>query len=122
MHAVFALGVALGCGLLAANPAAAKPCSGDHPKYLDFRDYGTNPDRCAWVEGTNANWATFQGDWNNKADYFKNNGKTHNVCVYDKTEGWVNDDTAYMMYIGDSMEIPNLVSSNWWTKTDWCWP
>ena len=102
----------------ATGKAHAKPCPGvGHAGYLDFRDWEPEPDRCAWVEGTNADWAAFAGSWNNQADSFVNNGRTHNVCVYDGTS---RSGAFRFMTRGATLIWRNVVSSNWWTQGQGC--
>lgn len=64
------------------------------------------------LAGSNLDWRKFH--WNDRADWFKNDGRTSNVCVY--------QDIAYY---GDAWWIPrdhqwyylpNIVSSNLWVS------
>jgi len=71
------------------------------------------------VSGNNKNWNAF--GWNDRADKFENNGRTHAVCIY-KDAGYVGQARAYIprgsTYYDRSFE--DVVSSNLWTQSSYC--
>lgn len=109
-----ALAAALGlpAGMSAPAPvSASSSCSG--AGYLCFYDNETN--NYGNVEGTNPDWRDF--GWNDRADLFKNDGRTHNACVYENIE--YNKNPGGRWYIPRNATwysvLANKISSNDWT-------
>ncbi len=74
----------LGLVALPDKASAASNCAG--PGYLCV--YDSNPQippggRYGNFAGTNPSWAPYA--WCKRADWFRNDGRTHNACVYEKT-------------------------------------
>jgi len=88
--------------------------------YLCFVDLYDG--RCGKVSGTNSNWTDF--NWNDKADYFYNNGNSYNVCVYEHAGynpgrwGWIHGSTYIKR--GEYHSASYGVSSNRWTSSSGC--
>lgn len=91
-----------------APPASAAPsCLG--PKYLCFRDYATG--EYGSVPGTNAWWGALEGGWNDRADWFFNQGTQCNVRIYKDINHAGEHRT---LPIGTTVVWYNVVSSNKW--------
>jgi hypothetical protein len=101
-------------GLVAlASPAIAHDCMSYSPGWLCFEDNNILPPYpTGGVEGTNSNWGAF--GWDNKADYFRNDGNTHRVCIYN---GYGFEGYWFNLAIGASVTYYDRVSSNKWTTT-----
>lgn len=104
--AVVSLLAATSAAVVAEGPAsAAGSCNG--PGWLCFYDYNTA--QYGNVAGNNSNWGAF--GWNDRADWFYNQGNFCQVTVYQNAN-----------YGGSSVTIPigwtltwyDTVSSNWW--------
>jgi hypothetical protein len=96
---------------IASEATAASSCNGDG--WLCFYDYGTSS--YGNVQYSNRYWSDF--GWNNRADKFKNQGNTHDVCLYDYTNYNFSGDVLLLFnnatwYYGFS----NKVSSNKWIR------
>lgn len=93
--------------------------------YTCFEDDATNAK--ARVQYNNDNWGNF--GWNNRADWFQNNGRYSNNCIYD---GYNQKGAKFMLYRGQTLFTfsgnvsgtgvatrpywKNRVSSNKWTN------
>lgn len=91
----------------AGEAHASSSCSG--AGYLCFYDYATS--NYGNLAGTNANWAVF--GWNNRADWFYNQGNYQQVCIY---AGTTYAGSSYNLWRGETYEWANTVSSNRWTN------
>ena len=106
--AVAALGAtALGGSLvMSQSPAsAAGSCAG--AGYLCFYDYGTAT--YGNVSGNNGYWGNF--GWNDRADWFYNQGTSCTVRVYKDING---GGGGYAITRGSTLRWDNVVSSNYW--------
>ena len=83
--------------------------------FMRFRDSATNA--CGYVEGTNANWGSLPGGWNDRADQFGNDGRTSNVCIYQHASY---RGTSVFLRRGYAVTWNNTVSSNRWTTGSGC--
>jgi hypothetical protein len=78
-----------------------------------FKDFESG--RWGKIFGNNRHWGDF--GWNDRADYFYNNGRTHDICLYQHA---ATDPRGR----GSHVRLPkgrwviwhNIVSSNVWTK------
>lgn len=125
-----AVSIALIAGL-AMSSAHAGSCPQDGARsctygalcFVDFwYDRKDNKDKCGRVHGTNPNWGFFSYNWNDKADYFFNNGASYEACVwrndnYDGGWGWGG---SRHIRRGDYTTYSNTVTSNSWTKGKKC--
>ena len=83
--------------------------------YLCFKDYERASSPYGNVSGTNPDWRAF--GWDNKADWFRNDGRTHNACIY---SGYSYSVSWYHLSRGETQEWRNIVSSNNWTTSQNC--
>ena len=107
----------LSASLVAATAHAADACNGRGWLCLYDNEHPNPNSPYGNLFEDNRDWGSF--GWSNRADWYKNDGATHNVCLYDLTG-----------YLGDNRFIPrnagwyyydefrNRVSSNDWT-TGW---
>jgi len=98
------------------------PNKRDCPKgSLCFDDIDTSEKTCGKVQGTNKNWGDF--GWNDRADHFYNNGRTHNSCVYKHVNfgsGFLSRGKKLIL-IGDHLgDFSGKVSSNKWIQNHSC--
>ena len=93
--------------------SAAPSCSG--AGYLCFKDYERASSPYGSVSGSNPNWSAF--GWDDKADWFRNDGLTHNACIY---SGYNYSVYWYHLSRGETQEWRNKVSSNNWTTSQNC--
>ena len=94
--------------LLALNEQrafASGSCAG--AGYLCFYDYGSA--QYGNVSGNNSNWSTF--GWNDRADWFYNQGNHCSVRVYKHSGG---GGGGYSIPRGGTLKWYNIVSSNYW--------
>lgn len=69
------------------------------------------------VKGNNAFWGNFAGGWNDRADWFRNDGISCNVRIYKDINynngSWFPEER--LLYRGSSTTWYNFVSSrHWW--------
>lgn len=83
--------------------------------YTCFQDYDAKPKKWGQVKGTNSNWGRF--GWNDKADWFFNNGRTYSNCIYEHANY---RGSRVLLKRGWAVEWRNIVSSNRWTKASSC--
>lgn len=110
---------AVGLGMCLFNlPSASAAACGERSGFLRMANYDVSPTNCGFVSGSNPDWSALAGNWNNKADYFYNNGNTHHVCVYAGTnyhQGW------HMIRRGRGLTpTRNFGRSNNWTTSNDC--
>lgn len=108
--------IAIGIAVLGAQMAtehvasAAKQCNG--AGWLCAYDSATG--QYANFSGNNPNWYNY--GWSDRADEVKNDGNTHNVCLYDWTYYDDDGDLYFLPRNGLWVNITdNWVSSNFWT-------
>lgn len=77
--------------------------------YTCFTDYETG--KTSRVQGNNDNWGNF--GWNNRADYFYNNGRVSNNCLYNLYD---QKGSKFLLKRGQAVIWRNVVSSNKWTS------
>jgi len=65
------------------------------------------------VAGNNRNWAALPGGWDNRADRFHNNGRTHQNALY---SGKHYTGASKTVFRGTRLTWRNVVSSNLWWK------
>jgi hypothetical protein len=82
--------------------------------YTCFKDYEAN--KWGQVKDNNSNWGYF--GWNDRPDWFKNYGRTHNNCLYQHA-GY--GGSRVLLKRGQSIVWRNIVSSNKWTKSGSCY-
>ena len=102
------VGISLAGGAMVASavPAhAASSCAG--AGYLCFYDYGTA--QYGNVSGNNGYWGNF--GWNDRADWFYNQGNSCTVRVYKDLNG---GGGGYAITRGSTLRWDNIVSSNYW--------
>ena len=98
--------VAGGAAAVTTGPAsAAASCAG--AGYLCFYDYNTA--QYGNVAGNNSNWGAF--GWNDRADWFYNQGTSCSVRVYQHASG---GGSGYSIARGNTLSWANIVSSNYW--------
>jgi len=90
---------------VAAPAEAASSCKG--AGYLCFYDYASA--QYGSVAGNNANWGAF--GWNDRADWFRNDGRSCTVRVYQHING---QGAGYAIPRGSTLSWSNIVSSNYW--------
>jgi hypothetical protein len=90
---------------------AAEMCKG--PGWLCFVDFDDNGN-VGNVAGNNPSWAALPGGWSNRADFFANDGITHQVCIYDLTSY---RGSRMLLQRGEATLWYNVVSSNRWTRS-----
>jgi hypothetical protein len=82
--------------------------------YTCFKDWEAN--KWGQVKDNNRNWGSF--GWNDRADRFKNNGRTHNNCLYEHA-GYRG--RRMLLRRGQWATWRNIVSSNRWTRASRCY-
>ncbi|MES9972422.1 MAG: hypothetical protein ABW092_20505 [Candidatus Thiodiazotropha sp.] len=78
-----------------------------------FKDYETS--RWGQVFYNNYDWGAF--GWDDRADLFWNNGRTHNNCLHAVSAhdpSWASG-LSVLLYRGQWLTWRNTVSSNFWT-------
>lgn len=124
---IFAAQLALAAGLVVATGSGAQALGvgdecGRRPGFLVFIDRGGNMTRghCAGVEGTNPYWGDF--GWANRADEFRNDGNTHNACIFEfgnfNREHFFPD--SRLLRKNEVVVWYDEVESNAWTQGDGC--
>jgi hypothetical protein len=105
--AVLALSIT---AVVSTQSAYAYTCSRGATCFLD-----NETNRWGKVFDDNGYWGAF--GWNDRADYFYNNGRTHNICLYEHAShdprGRGN---RVLLPRGGSVYWSNIVSSNLWTR------
>jgi hypothetical protein len=100
---------------LVSTPSAYASCELGKTCFLDYES-----NQWGQVEFDNKNWTAF--GWNDRADYFYNNGRTHNICLHqhanEDPRGW---GERRIVTRGQSLYWPNIVSSNRWTQESDCY-
>jgi len=95
----------------------AKSCSSG---YLCFIEWKNN--KCGKVYGTNSNWTDF--GWNDRAEYFYNNGNSYDVCIYEHAGYnpgfWGRFAGKTLIKRGDYNSAYFGVSANRWTSQSSC--
>jgi hypothetical protein len=118
----------VGSSIASALPAtAAASCNGSG--WLCFKEVDLIPpisNNFGNVSGTNANWSALSspwGNWDNRADWFRNDGTTHNACVH---IGYNHNTTPRALILKgvtwdeagvNGAGFKNAVSSNKWTTS-----
>lgn len=107
----------LSASLVAGTAHAASSCKGRGWLCLDDFEHPNPNSPYGNLFDDNRDWGSF--GWSNRADGYKNDGATHNVCLYD-----------FAGYSGEYVFIPNntlwyygfwdRVSSNDWTTGGSC--
>ncbi|HKP59837.1 MAG TPA: hypothetical protein VJV78_24100 [Polyangiales bacterium] len=85
--------------------------------YLTFLDFGPNggPGRCGHLFDWNDNWNDF--GWGNRADDFRNDGRTHNACIYPSVNY---QGVPRHLIRGQVTRWYDTVDSNAWTTSPTC--
>lgn len=107
------LSVAALAGTLVSS-AQASDCNERHSGYLVAKDYA-NPNMCTIAHGNFMNWGSF--GWNDRADFFRNDHSSWNVCVYQ--HDWMGGSFVHLSP-GERLEWRNTVTSNRWTTSVNC--
>jgi hypothetical protein len=86
---------------------------------LCFKDYETN--KTGKIFGDNDYWGYFKENWNDKADYFFNNGRTHNVRLYENSfQDPHGLGICKIVLRGHTLFWFDRVSANRWTRSTGC--
>jgi hypothetical protein len=81
--------------------------------------YDIRTDRWGKIFGDNDFWGDF--NWNDRADSFYNNGRSHNICLYEHA-AWDprGRGRSVLLKKGLWVDWHNIVSSNVWTRGERC--